>query len=71
MAEPAHPEWFIAFAMCAMAMQKLQDVERFVVVVSIHRVGTDSVFKAVYVDRRELKCVCLGGSSRVPLGSYR
>jgi hypothetical protein len=27
-----------------------------------------SVFKAVYVDRRELKCACVGGSSNVPLG---
>ncbi|MGL4241100.1 MAG: MauE/DoxX family redox-associated membrane protein [Beijerinckiaceae bacterium] len=27
-----------------------------------------SVFKAVYIDRRELKCACVGGSSNVPLG---
>lgn len=27
-----------------------------------------SVFKAVYIDKRELKCACVGGSSRVPLG---
>jgi hypothetical protein len=26
------------------------------------------VFKAVYVDKRELKCACVGGSSNVPLG---
>ena len=31
-------------------------------------VGAVSVFKAVYVDRRELKCACVGGSSKVPLG---
>jgi len=31
-------------------------------------VGALSVFKAVYVDRRQLKCACVGGSSRVPLG---
>ena len=31
-------------------------------------VGALSVFKAVYIDRRELKCACLGGSSNVPLG---
>ena len=24
--------------------------------------------KAVYIDRRELKCACVGGSSNVPLG---
>ncbi|MGU3537581.1 MauE/DoxX family redox-associated membrane protein [Methylobacterium sp. A54F] len=34
----------------------------------IGTVGAASVFKAVYVDRREIKCACVGGSSRVPLG---
>jgi glutaredoxin len=31
-------------------------------------VGAVSVIKAVYVDKRELKCACVGGSSNVPLG---
>ena len=31
-------------------------------------VGAVSVFKAVYIDGRELKCACVGGSSNVPLG---
>jgi len=26
------------------------------------------VIKAVYIDKRELKCACVGGSSNVPLG---
>jgi glutaredoxin len=30
--------------------------------------GAISVFKAVYIDRRELKCACVGGNSSVPLG---
>ncbi len=34
----------------------------------IGSVGAASVFKAVYIDRRELKCACVGGSSNVPLG---
>ena len=34
----------------------------------IGTVGAVSVFKAVYVDRRELKCACVGGDSKVPLG---
>jgi len=34
----------------------------------IGSVGAVSVVKAVYVDRRELKCACVGGGSRVPLG---
>ncbi|RYD53694.1 MAG: glutaredoxin [Sphingomonadales bacterium] len=31
-------------------------------------VGAASVFKAAYLDRRELKCACVGGASNVPLG---
>lgn len=31
-------------------------------------VGAVSVFKAVYIDKRELKCACVGGESNVPLG---
>ena len=34
----------------------------------IGTIGAVSVLKAVYVDRRELKCACVGGSSNVPLG---
>lgn len=34
----------------------------------IGTIGAVSVFKAVYVDRRELKCACVGGGSNVPLG---
>jgi len=34
----------------------------------IGTIGAASVFKAVYIDRRELKCACVGGSSNVPLG---
>ncbi len=31
-------------------------------------IGAVSVFKAVYVDKREIKCACVGGSGKVPLG---
>lgn len=34
----------------------------------IGTVGAISVFKAVYIDKRELKCACVGGASKVPLG---
>ena len=34
----------------------------------IGTVGAVSVFKAVYVDKREVKCACVGGNSKVPLG---
>ena len=103
-------EWFVAFSMCALALLKLQNVERFAtmflnydllarrwvpygriypfaeglagvlmvagvlhwlsvpVALFIGTVGAASVFKAVYIDRRELKCACVGGDSNVPLG---
>ena len=34
----------------------------------IGMIGAVSVFKAVYIDKRELKCVCVGGDINVPLG---
>ncbi len=103
-------EWFIAIAMCLLAVQKLKDVDGFAtmflnydllaqrwvryatiypfaealagllmlagalmwvsipVALFIGSIGAISVFKAVYVDKRELKCACVGGDSNVPLG---
>jgi glutaredoxin len=34
----------------------------------IGTIGAVSVFYAVYVQKREIKCACVGGSSNVPLG---
>lgn len=34
----------------------------------IGSVGAVSVIKAVYIDKRDIKCACVGGDSRVPLG---
>lgn len=34
----------------------------------IATIGAISVVKAVYIDKRELKCACVGGDSNVPLG---
>ncbi|MAJ62479.1 MAG: hypothetical protein CL558_00385 [Alphaproteobacteria bacterium] len=34
----------------------------------IGTVGAVSVYKAVYIDKRDLKCACVGGKSNVPLG---
>lgn len=107
---PRAGAWFIGLTMMALAMLKLQDLERFStmflnydllaqrwvpyariypfaelgagalmvagaltwlsapVALFIGGVGAVSVFKAVYLDKRELKCACVGGSSRVPLG---
>ncbi len=103
-------EWFIAFAMCLLALQKLRDLrsfsnqflgydllaQRFVryayfypfaegvagvlmiagvliwlaapLAIFIGLVGAVSVFNAVYIDKRDLKCACVGGNSNVPLG---
>jgi glutaredoxin len=34
----------------------------------IGTIGTVSVIKAVYIDKREIKCACVGGDTNVPLG---
>lgn len=34
----------------------------------IGTIGAISVVKAVYIDKRDLKCACVGGNSKVPLG---
>ncbi len=34
----------------------------------IGTIGAVSVYKAVYIDKRELKCACVGGDTTVPLG---
>ena len=31
-------------------------------------VGAVSVFKAVYIEKRDINCACVGGGSSVPLG---
>src|SRR3546814_14010524 len=31
-------------------------------------IGAVSVFKAVYIDKRDIQCACVGGNSNVPLG---
>lgn len=38
------------------------------VALAIGGIGAVSVFKAVYLEKRALKCACVGGSSNVPLG---
>ena len=38
------------------------------IALTIGTIGAVSVFKAVYIERRELKCACVGGNSNVPLG---
>lgn len=46
----------------------LLDFVSIPVALVIGTIGAASVFKAVYIDKRELKCACVGGDSDVPLG---
>ncbi|RYH02795.1 glutaredoxin [Salipiger sp. IMCC34102] len=39
------------------------------VAIFIGFIGAVSVIKAVYIDKRELTCACVGGGSNVPLGA--
>ena len=34
----------------------------------IGTIGAISVIKAVYIDKRDIKCACVGGGVNVPLG---
>lgn len=38
------------------------------VALTIGTIGAVSVFHAVYIQKREIKCACVGGSANVPLG---
>jgi glutaredoxin len=44
------------------------DMVSIPVALFIGSIGAVSVFYAVYVQQRDIKCACVGGSSRVPLG---
>ena len=37
-------------------------------VLAASSLGAFSVFKAVYLEKRDLNCACVGGGSSVPLG---
>ena len=39
-----------------------------IISISIGTIGAISVIKAVYIDKRDIKCACVGGDSDVPLG---
>ncbi|AOR75947.1 glutaredoxin domain-containing protein [Novosphingobium resinovorum] len=57
-------EWFAGAFMAAGVLNWLS----IPVALVIGGVGGASVFYAVYVQKRELKCACVGGSGSVPLG---
>ncbi len=47
---------------------RILDIVSIPVALFIGGIGAVSVFYAVYVQKRELKCACVGGGSNVPLG---
>ncbi|HEY8591802.1 MAG TPA: glutaredoxin [Sphingomicrobium sp.] len=60
-----------AFAEAAAGILMIADVLHWLssaIALFIGTIGAVSVIKAVYIDKRELKCACVGGSSNVPLG---
>jgi glutaredoxin len=57
-------EWLAGALMTARALPWLS----IPLALLIGGVGAVSVFYAVYVQKRELKCACVGGGSNVPLG---
>ena len=56
------------FGLCTLTFGLSKIVWLSALALFIGGVGAASVFKAVYIDKRELKCACVGGDSKVPLG---
>lgn len=57
-------EWTAGVLMAAHVL----DVVSIPIALIIGTIGAVSVFYAVYVQKRDIKCACVGGSSKVPLG---
>ncbi|HCW60681.1 MULTISPECIES: glutaredoxin family protein [Sphingobium] len=59
---------FLELGAGLLMLTRLLDWLAIPVALFIGGVGALSIFKAVYIDKRELKCACVGGNSPVPLG---
>ena len=59
---------FLELGAGLLMLTRLLDWLSIPVALFIGGVGALSIFKAVYIDKRELKCACVGGNSPVPLG---
>ncbi len=57
-------EWLAGALMAA----RWLDIVSIPVALSIGTIGAISVFYAVYIQKRDIRCACVGGSGRVPLG---
>ncbi len=63
--------YFYPFAEAAAGLSMTAKVGLIVsspLAIFIGTIGAVSVIKAVYIDKRDLKCACVGGNSNVPLG---
>lgn len=58
-------EGFAGLLMVAMALNWLSAP----IAIFIGAIGGWSVYRAVYIEKRALKCACVGGNSNVPLGA--
>lgn len=59
---------FLEWSAGALMAAHWLDLVSIPIALFIGTVGAVSVFWAVYVQKRDIKCACVGGSSRVPLG---
>ncbi len=59
---------FAEFAAGALMTAHLLNWLSIPIALVIGTIGAVSVFYAVYIKKRELKCACVGGSTNVPLG---
>lgn len=59
---------FLEFGAGALMAARALDWLSIPVALAIGTIGAASVFYAVYIQKRDIKCACVGGSSYVPLG---
>jgi hypothetical protein len=59
---------FLEFVAGALMVAHAVDWLSIPIALTIGTIGAISVIKAVYIEKREIRCACVGGGSRVPLG---
>lgn len=59
---------FLEFIAGALMVAHAVDWLSIPIALTIGSIGAISVIKAVYIEKREIRCACVGGGSRVPLG---
>lgn len=59
---------FLEFISGALMVAHAVDWLSIPIAMTIGSIGAVSVIKGVYIEKREIRCACVGGGSRVPLG---